>query len=63
MHTFNTCTSEDAKSIMAGILVFSSVSEALRAGFEVYDHTDDGYLVRSRTARGWALAIVHVAKS
>jgi hypothetical protein len=45
---------------MAGILVFSSVNEALRAGFHVYDRTDYGYLVRSRTARGWALAIVDV---
>jgi hypothetical protein len=46
---------------MAGILVFSSVNEALRAGFEIYDRTDSGYLVRCRTARGWALGIVHVA--
>jgi hypothetical protein len=44
---------------MAGILVFSSVNEALRAGFEVYDRTENGYLVRSRTVRGWALAVVH----
>jgi hypothetical protein len=43
---------------MSGITVFGSVSEALRAGFEVYDRTSDGYLVRTRTARGWALAIV-----
>jgi Ca2+-binding EF-hand superfamily protein len=46
---------------MAGIMVFSSVSEALRAGFQVYDRTRDGYLVRTRTARGWALAVVKVA--
>jgi hypothetical protein len=45
---------------MAGILIFSSVDAALRARFEVYDHTDYGYLVRCRTARGWALAVVHV---
>jgi hypothetical protein len=43
---------------MAGITVFRSVDEALRAGFEVYDRTSEGYLVRTRTARGWALAIV-----
>jgi hypothetical protein len=49
---------------MAGIIVFTSVNEALRAGFEVYDRTSDGYLVRIRTARGWALAVVRaVAKS
>jgi hypothetical protein len=43
---------------MAGLMVFRSVEEAIRAGFEVYDRTSDGYLVRTRTARGWALAIV-----
>ena len=43
---------------MAGITVFRSIAEALRAGFEVYDRTSEGYLVRTRTARGWALAIV-----
>jgi hypothetical protein len=46
---------------VAGILVFSSVGEALRAGFEVYDRTDTGYLVRCRTTRGWALGIVDLA--
>jgi hypothetical protein len=45
---------------MAGIMVFRSVSEALRAGFQVYDRTSYGYLVRTRTSRGWALAVVHV---
>jgi hypothetical protein len=45
---------------MAGIVVFSSVSEALRAGFQIYDRTSSGYLVRMRTARGWALALVYV---
>ena len=45
---------------MAGILVFSSVDEALRAGFEVYERTYYGYLVRSRTTRGWAFAEVHL---
>jgi len=43
---------------MAGILVFNSLAEALRAGFEPYDKTERGYLVRMRTAAGWALAIV-----
>jgi hypothetical protein len=44
---------------MAGIMVFSSVSEALRAGFQVCDRTSNGYLVRTRTARGWALGLVN----
>jgi regulation of enolase protein 1 (concanavalin A-like superfamily) len=43
---------------MAGMMVFRSVQEAIRAGFEVYDRTSDGYLVRTKTARGWALALV-----
>jgi hypothetical protein len=42
-------------------LVFSSVAEALRAGFELYDRTEGGYLVRRRTVRGWALGIVQIA--
>jgi hypothetical protein len=45
---------------MAGIMVFSSIGEAMRAGFQVYDRTSNGYLVRTRTAHGWALAIVDV---
>lgn len=48
---------------MVGITVFRSVNEALRAGFSVYDRTSDGYLVRTRTARGWALAVVHVGNA
>lgn len=45
---------------MAGITVFRSVSEALRAGFQIYDPTSYGYLARIRAARGWALAVVDV---
>lgn len=43
---------------MAGLHVFKSLADALRAGFKVYDRTHDGYLVRARTsAGGWAIAI------
>jgi hypothetical protein len=45
---------------MAGIMVFSSIGEALQAGFQVYDRTSYGYLVRTRTAHGWELAVVNV---
>lgn len=45
---------------MAGIVVFGSVAEALRAGYQVYDRTSDGYLVRIRTAAGWAMALVNI---
>jgi hypothetical protein len=48
---------------MSGIVVFHSLSEALRAGFDVYDTTPSGYLVRTRTAAGWAFAIVIVKKA
>ena len=43
---------------MAGVVVFKSLSEALRAGYQVYERTNSGYLVRMRTANGWAMAVV-----
>lgn len=45
---------------MTGLIVFRSLAEALHAGFEVYDRTPNGYLVRTRTAAGWALALVEL---
>jgi hypothetical protein len=45
---------------MHGIMTFPSLSDALRAGFQVCDRTSEGYLVRTRTAAGWALAIVRL---
>jgi Ca2+-binding EF-hand superfamily protein len=44
---------------MTGLLVFKSLADALRAGFQIYDRTQDGYLVRTRTTGGWAIALVH----
>jgi len=44
---------------MAGLLVFRSLADALRAGFQIYDRTHDGYLVRTKTPTGWAMAVVH----
>jgi hypothetical protein len=43
---------------MAGLMVFRSLADALRAGFQIYDRTSDGYLVRTRTSSGWAMALV-----
>jgi hypothetical protein len=43
---------------MQGILTFRSLIQAIRAGYQVYDRTPDGYLVRTRTPRGWAMAVV-----
>jgi len=47
---------------MAGLMVFESLADALRAGFQIYDRTTDGYLVRTRTATGWAMALVSCKK-
>jgi hypothetical protein len=45
---------------MQGILTFSSLEEAVRAGFSVYDRTSSGYIVRAQRRDGFALAIVRV---
>jgi hypothetical protein len=45
---------------MQGLMTFRSLAEAIRAGYQVFDRTTDGYLVRLRTAGGWALALVVV---
>jgi hypothetical protein len=42
------------------MLIFHSISEALHAGYHVYDRTQTGYLVRIKTERGWALALVEL---
>ncbi len=47
---------------MAGLMVFKSLADALRAGFQIYDRTSDGYLVRTRTDNGWAMALVTTNK-
>lgn len=44
------------------MVVFKSVREALMAGYQIYGKTDDGYLARTRTERGWALALIVIAK-
>jgi hypothetical protein len=43
---------------MAGLMVFRSLAEALKYGFQVCDRIESGYLVRTQTAAGWATAIV-----
>ena len=43
---------------MAGLVVFKSLSEAVRAGFQICGTTATGYLVRAQTPAGWALALV-----
>lgn len=45
---------------MQGIVVFTSVAEAQRHGFEIFDRTQFGYLCRIRTSAGWAMAEIHL---
>jgi hypothetical protein len=44
------------------MLVFHSINDAVKAGFQIYDRNDTGYLVRIKTSAGWALALVEVPK-
>ena len=42
----------------AGITVFRSLGEALRAGFQICDRTPTGYVVRARLNGYWQMALV-----
>lgn len=35
---------------------FDSLREAIKQGWEVYDRTSTGYIMRKRTDKGWVLA-------
>lgn len=48
-------------NVHQGIMTFSSLQRALKAGFQVYDRTENGYLVRAKTAAGWVLAVVDLS--
>lgn len=48
-------------SVHAGIVIFSSVAEAIAAGYEILSvyRDSEGFLnARTRTDAGWALALV-----
>ncbi len=45
---------------MPGIRVFNSLSEALAAGFMIYDRIAEGYLVRRDRGTALELAIVRI---
>lgn len=47
---------------MSGVVVFTSVRDALKAGYHIYGKTEDGYVARIRTQGGWALALVVISK-
>lgn len=42
---------------MTGVIRFRSLAEAIRLGYQVYGKTPTGYLLRIKTARGWAMAL------
>ena len=48
---------------MMGTVVFHSVGEALRQGFQIYDKTADGYIARIMTTRGWAMALIDLKQT
>lgn len=43
---------------MKGLTTFPTLDAAINAGYHVYDRTARGYVVRTRTFAGWALALV-----
>jgi hypothetical protein len=43
---------------MQGLTTFPTLTAAINAGYHVYDRMPSGYLMRTRTSAGWALAIV-----
>ena len=45
---------------MSGLLVFTSLHEAIQAGYQIYERTPTGYIVRIRTSNGFAFAIVEM---
>lgn len=46
---------------MSGLVVFTSLREALNAGYHIYGRSERGYLARLRTEHGWALALIECA--
>jgi hypothetical protein len=40
------------------MIVFQSLTEAIRQGYQVFDRTNEGYIVRTRIGNVWALALV-----
>ena len=44
------------------MLIFRSLEDAVRNGFQFYDKLNGYYVVRTSTAAGWALALVEDAE-
>jgi hypothetical protein len=43
---------------MQGVMTFSSLVKALECGFQIYERTEEGYLMRKQTPQGWGMALV-----
>ena len=44
-----------------GVLIFSSLADAIRLGYQIYDKTKDGYLLRTKNSDGlWAMALCQI---
>jgi hypothetical protein len=46
------------RSHMQGLMTFRSLEDAIRAGYVLCGETPTGFLVRTKTEAGWAIAIV-----
>jgi hypothetical protein len=43
-----------------GMLVFHTIGEALKAGFQIYDRTPNGYIARARVDGSWQMALIEL---
>jgi hypothetical protein len=41
-----------------GILAFTNLNQAFRAGYHLYERTEHGFIARMRTAGGWIYAAI-----
>ncbi len=45
---------------MPALITFTSLADALLAGYQVVSRNAEGYTVRTRTRSGWGLALVRL---
>lgn len=48
---------------MKGIMIFRTLAEAMRDGFEIYEATRDGYLVYKHRGANWSFAYVRETRA
>ncbi len=52
----------DGRNLMYEAITFTTLSDAIRAGFQIYDRTPQGFAIRMFTRdRGWRYGTVKVA--